>query len=324
MKRKLYTENEVVMMIEQGKYLVLSGDERILDKLPKGNWIAGTIPYFMDSEGGINTDDKIFVDEQTNFGEEFKITKYDTSNISSLHTDSFENGFSILIIPSGSEEHIEFSLNSLNYEGIFDNPTIGFISGTDLNKTEQKPSIYNGIIAEKSHEGVIAMHVKLPKNKTARTEIINIFEPSERPDILKFPTTGFLLKDCTVNGEKKNFADYLKEINHDIRFPIIENQSGALINKSFRSVDTEKSEVLLYAPVFEGDEYCLARKLDNYKEIFNKRISNIPETNYACNCILNYLYGEFENHKVNVTGATTFGEIGLQLLNQTLVYLVIE
>lgn len=42
----------VASQIGSGKSLFLAGDENLLKRLPKGNWIGGTIPYFMDRRGG--------------------------------------------------------------------------------------------------------------------------------------------------------------------------------------------------------------------------------------------------------------------------------
>jgi hypothetical protein len=46
---------------------------------------------------------------------------------------------------------------------------------------------------------------------------------------------------------------------------------------------------------------------------------------FSCNCILNFLYGGFEGKRINnFNGPITFGEIAYQLINQTLVYVLIE
>jgi len=46
---------------------------------------------------------------------------------------------------------------------------------------------------------------------------------------------------------------------------------------------------------------------------------------FACNCILNYLYGKLEGKKTgDITGPITFGEIAHQLLNQTMVRLYLH
>ena len=48
-------------LINGGGYLVIAGDEGALRQLPKGNWIGGTIPYFMAEQGGTVTRDQVFV-----------------------------------------------------------------------------------------------------------------------------------------------------------------------------------------------------------------------------------------------------------------------
>ena len=325
MKRKLYTLEQVIELIKQGRHLVLSGDEKILNKLPKGNWIAGTIPYFMDETGGAQSDELIFVDDQTEYGIDFSIKQYSKDNFYDITKENFDNGFSIVIIPAGSATHVEFSVNALNIPDIFLNPLTGFISGLNLDLLgEETAKVYLGTTQEKLKDGMVVLNVRIPDEQTARVEIINIFHEEENSDILTFPKTGFAQTECFVNGERKPFAEYLNSIDYDIRFPIMTNQTGAIINKCFQGINKETKEVSFYAPVFEGEEYRFSHQLNDYKAAFDEQTAKVPDTNYACNCILNYLYGDFENNKIDVTGATTFGEIGYQLLNKTLVYMVIE
>ncbi len=52
---------EATALIESGKNLLCAGDAQLLKKLPKGNWIGGTTPYFMSQEGGQKSFDKIFI-----------------------------------------------------------------------------------------------------------------------------------------------------------------------------------------------------------------------------------------------------------------------
>ena len=73
MSQVMYNVNEVTEKINNGKNLLLAGDESILSKLPKGNWIGGTIPYFMADEGGVFTKDKIYVTEIPDFIQLIKI-----------------------------------------------------------------------------------------------------------------------------------------------------------------------------------------------------------------------------------------------------------
>ena len=326
MERKLYTPQEVTEFITKGKKLVLTADEKLLDKLPKGNWIAGTIPYFMDKDGGIKSKEKIFVDDFTSFVDDFKISNYTAKTIKNIATDGFENGFTVLVISANSQAHIDFSLNSFDYENIFKNPIIGYIAGIDLdNTTTDKAYTYSGTNNEKSNDNAVAIHFKLPDNKIANVEIINIFHRCKNSPIVKFPKTGFVQSKCTIDNKEVNLADYIIENNIDIKFPLIENQNGALINKSFMKIDEQTKEVEFYAPVFNDVDYVFAEKIDNYVEKLNfATVDKREDIKYSCNCILNYLFGELENKKIKLSGATTFGEIAYQLLNQTQILLKIE
>ena len=55
----MYKIDEVIYLIKQDKRLLLAGDEELLKKLPEGNWIGGSIPYFMAENGGMLSKDDI-------------------------------------------------------------------------------------------------------------------------------------------------------------------------------------------------------------------------------------------------------------------------
>jgi hypothetical protein len=78
--------------------------------------------------------------------------------------------------------------------------------------------------------------------------------------------------------------------------------------------------------VFRGIEYRIAAPLSDYAGAFSRAVEQAGiESVFACNCILNYLYGELEGRKTgDVAGPITFGEIAYQLLNQTMVYLSVR
>lgn len=325
MKRKLYTKQEVIKFISEGKKMVLSADETILDQLPEGNWIGGTSPYFMDEKAGIFTKEKIFVDDFTNICTNFKIEKYDKENIKNIAVNSFNNGFVILIIPGDSDVHFEFGINSLAYENIFNNPIVGYIAGFDLKDLgNANPKVYNGLENEKLENSGIALHIELPENKIARAEILNL-DTIQKTSIIKFPKTSFIQSECTINGKKSNIADFLSDINYKEGLPIIANYNGALINRDIKVIDKEKKEVAFFSPVFHDETYYLANIIDNYHELFKQKLKtdnlNIP---YSCICVSYYNLGDLENKKINVEGVFAFGEIAFQLLNQTLVFLEID
>ncbi len=167
------------------------------------------------------------------------------------------------------------------------------------------------------------MHVTLPRDKAADIGIINIFEQGEGDDI-SFPNDGFSAREAYINGEKRNFAEYINEKRLDKRLPLVADYYGAMINTSFQEGEEPKDDVRFYAPVFSGVRYRHAKPA---KETIG-RLADMaqPGTDeqiyYSCNCVLNYLYvGSGSTGKI--TGPTTFGEIAYQLLNQTLVYLKI-
>ena len=323
---KLLTLNEVTDKINKGEILILAGDENLLNKLPKGKWIGGTIPYFVGDDGGVFTKDKIFTDNLPDYVENVKIKTYDESSLPQIALDEYKNGYSIIIIPGFSSIHTSFAENSNQYKDIFLSPLIGWIAGIDLADIGKvKPKVFNGFQDESSNEKAVAMHIELPPDKIATLDIVNLFEQNEG-DTITFSRTGFSTTECFVNGEKKNFAEYLLENKIDIKLPLVANYYGAMINTSFSSIDEDKKVVNFYAPVFEHVEYKIAKPIENYVSTFTKQVSglNISPV-FSCNCILNYLYSELEGKKTaNIKGPMTFGEIAYQLLNQTMVYLNIE
>ena len=326
MERKLYTKSEVIKFISQGKKMVLSASENMLDQLPTGDWIGGTSPYFMDKKAGIFTAEKIFVDDFTDIASSFKIETYNKNNIKNIAVDSFKNGFTVLIIPGDSDTLFEFGINSLNYNKIFNNPIVGFIAGFDLSKLgKESPKVYNGQNKEKITNNGIAIHIELPDNKIARVEILNLDTIDRTSPKIEFPKTSFTQSECTINGKKSNITDYLSEIKYKEGLPIIADYNGALINRDIKVIDKEKKEVAFFSPVFHDEIYYLANIIDNYHKLFGEKLKtqglNIP---YSCICVSYYSLGNLEHKKIEAEGVFAFGEIAFQLLNQTLVFLEID
>ena len=55
LEQLLLTPDATADMIRSGATLAIAGDEDVLAALPNGNWIGGTIPYFMGQNGGITS-----------------------------------------------------------------------------------------------------------------------------------------------------------------------------------------------------------------------------------------------------------------------------
>lgn len=322
---RLLTLPAAAALIGAGETLSIAGDAALLAQLPRGRWIAGSIPYFMAQDGGEMSRQRVFVTRiPAPAGAEIRF--YDADALQRLCLDAPDNGFSIIIIPAFSPVHSQFARDAPNYEDMFVKPLIGWVAGVHLDElAAQRPTVFNGQSGEASQELAVVMHVPLPEDSFARVDIINLFTQG-RGDSLRFSETGFSAETCLVNGRPTNFADYLLGLNADTRFPLVANYSGAMVNVSIKGIDREHKRVDFYAPVFDDIEYRLADSIPDYVAAFTHAM---PESAggvaFSCNCILNYLYSELEGKQLgHMLGPMTFGEIAYQLLNQTLVYLAIE
>lgn len=325
MNSRLCSVEEVNQTIKNGKSLLLAGDEQLLKKINKGNWIGGTIPYFMESEGGLITKDKVFVTELPDYVISTTIQTYDERSIANIYVEAPDNGFSLVILPALSPVHLSFALHAPQYSDFASRPVVGWISGvhlSDLGKVT--PKVFNGKTGESTDQKALVMRASLPKDRVCDIGIVNIFRQGDG-DSLEFLENGFSAKEVLVNGKKINFANYLIENKTDTKLPLVANYFGANVNVSFQSIDDQNKVVNFYAPVFKGVTYRHAKPVDNYVKDF---LRNMPEKDdnilFSCNCILNFLYSELEGKKTGgIVGPITFGEVAYQLLNQTMVYLSI-
>jgi hypothetical protein len=324
MNKVMLTVEEVAQLINKNQSLLIAGDEALLKKLPKGNWIGGSIPYFMGDNGGVTTKEKLFVNKLPDFIEKLEIKEYTDKNIDQVYKEAPQNGFSVIIIPASSKAHLAFALNAPGYKNFASKPLIGWISGVlleDLGKITPKAFLGNSLKSSDSSAAV--MHVTLPLTHYAEISIVNIFNQKEG-DVISFMDDGFNATNAYVNGKMVNFAEYVTNNKIDTRLPIIADYYGAMINISFQNVNMEAKKVDFYAPVFKGVQYKFAEPIKNYVDLFTSQIKdlNTSEIVFSCNCILNYLYSELEGKKTaEITGPITFGEIAYQLLNQTMTYL---
>jgi len=315
---------ETKILISAGKLLHIAGDEKLLNQLPKGNWIGGTTPYFITDNGGITSDDKLFVNE-IDFALDFKLSEYDKNNIEEITKNAYDNGVTLLVMPYASDVAVKYSKEAPNSEELLLTPIVGWISGFNL-ETGGTAKAYNGNFGIGYNDKAVALHVKLPDNKFASIGIINIFDYDEKSDKIEFFEDSLSVKKCLVNGKEVIFEKYLSENNIDTQLPLISDYNSVLVNVSIKSVSKDNNTVDLYAPVFAGREYRFASPVGDYHERF-KRFLKEYENNkpfFSCNCILNYLYGNLEGKGTKpFAGPVTFGEVAYQLLNQTLVFVEI-
>ncbi len=322
----LHDVAEVKALIASGKRLLLAGEETLLKQLPAGNWIGGSIPYFMTEQGGLSTQYLIYVTELPDFIVEASIKVYEAASLANVYQDMPPNGFSVIIIPAFCATHLDFALHAPEYPGFATHPLIGWISGVHLHDMGRvAPKVFDGQTTSRLEDGAVVLHVTLPPDKVAEVGILNIFEQSDG-DTITFPQNGFSAREAYVNGVPINFAEYLVKNRLDTDLPLVADYFGALVNVSFEHIDLVEQEVRFYAPVFAGVSYKHARPVDNYVEQFTSRIPLHLDRSptFSCNCILNYVYSELEGKRTgDITGPITFGEVAYQLLNQTMVYLTI-
>jgi hypothetical protein len=86
----------------------VAGDERLLERLPRGNWVGGTIPYLMtDEQGGLTTRDLLLVQQLPRDQRATPtISVYDAGTIASITGDAPRNGYTFLLIPAYSDVHL--------------------------------------------------------------------------------------------------------------------------------------------------------------------------------------------------------------------------
>jgi hypothetical protein len=319
----LLSLEEARRLVALGRPLLFAGDEKLLRELPKGKWIGGTIPYFMTSDGGRQTAEQLFVTRLPDFVTGAETRLYEPAALSRIPADYPENGASFIILPAASRAAVTFAQECSSWKGLFNRPLVGWVSGVDLSDLGKvKPKVVDGASLTVAEDAAVVLHAALPPGRLARVDIINLFTQGQGDDIT-FDTEGFEVSHCFVAGERRNLAQYLIDRHIDTRLPLVADYHGAMVNVAFQTVDAAAGRASFYAPVFRGVTYRLARALpEDYAAAFQKEVAaRATSPVFACNCILNYLYGGLEGKTTGgMLGPMTFGEVAYMLLSQTMVY----
>jgi len=319
----LLTFDEVCKKIAGGELLHIAGTEGLLRKLPTGNWIGGSTEYFMADNGGKVSGDLLFVTEMPY--NNFTIKSYAADSVQHVANDAFDNGFSVIIVPFDSEIHKIYAQGAAEFENMFMRNVVGWVAGVNLSVAGQVPISVNGKTGEVFSDKAVTLHVEVPDDKLVSIGIINIFEQDDTSPLIEFAEEGFAIKNCLVDGKEMLFSDFLRQNDINTKMPLVGDYSGVGINVSFKAV--EDGLVNLYAPVFKGIKYKMAKSISDYEEEFRARLESVDASQkaFSCNCILNFLYGELEGKRIKgFEGPITFGEIAYQLVNQTLAYVAIS
>ncbi len=319
MTQGLFTPGEVSDLIRAGHSLLLAGDAKLLAQLPAGNWIGGSTPFFiLYPEHRTTSYDKIFVSQLPDFVTKTEIREYDETNIQQIFNDGPQNGFTVLIMPFASPVAVEYGLNATNYDNFAAHPLCGWLSGQPLEiiMTEKSYSA-SGISSGISSDKAVAMHVSLPENKYAEVHIFNPYKQGNG-DNIRFDYGSLTLKDAFINGEKRNFAGYLREIGYDMQMPFVANYSGAMINVVCCGIG--ESEVQVSAPVFKSVDYRIA-VIDD--EIIEPLLVN-DQIVFSVTCIGNFIQPDIcAQYLRKMNGPVVYGEIAYQQVGQTTVYVTV-
>lgn len=325
--RVVMSFDEATALIASGRTLMVAADETLLRALPRGNWVGGTIPYFIGQEGGETTRDKLYVSEVLPRGAAHRIVRYNVDTLPQVCVDGPEHGYTLIILPGFSAAHVAYAKDAPDYEDMFIKPIVGWVSGFHLDDFgSASAKVVDGSTGTFSDADAVVMHVNLPPSLHAQIQILNIFEPGNG-DVIEFPQGGFNVSRCAVNGRAQSFVDYVTAHKIDTRLPLMADYSGAYVNVCLKSVNADSDTVDFYGPIFEGVSYRFARPVTDYVDQFGALMPTLAaeEIGFSCNCVLNYLYLELEGKRTGqMTGPATFGEIAYQLVNQTMVYMTIS
>ena len=320
MSQGLFSPEEVSDMIRAGKRLLLAGDAKLLSQLPAGNWIGGTTPFFiLFPENRTTSYDKIFVTPLPDFVTKTEIREYDVTNIQNIFNDGPENGFTVLIMPYASPVAVEYSINVANYENFAVHPVCGWLTGVPLDviMTEKSYSA-SGVAPTLFSDKAVAMHISFPKTKYVEIKIFNPYKQGDGDSIM-FEESSLIVKDAIINGEKRNFAEYLRGIGYDMLMPVVANYSGAMINNVVCAMDGEV--VPMSAPVFSLVDYRIAIVDEAIAEpsLVSDKIV------FSVTCIGNFLQPDIcAQYLRKMNGPVVFGEIAYQQIGQTTVYVIVD
>jgi len=322
---RLVSVAEASLAIRQGQCLSIAGDERLLRLLPRGQWIGGTCPYFLGQDGGETTKEKLFITTIPTFTDAPIIKLCDESDLENIGLRAPLHGFTMMIIPGFTAIHTFFARYAPHIKDIFMQPLVGWVSGFHLDDTTASAKVINGQTLQMDAQRAVVIHVPLPSYKFARVGMVNVFKKGTGP-VIQPRETGFTIRNCMIDGKMSILSNYISRHKIDTRLPLVANYNGVSVNASIKEVRTADGAVDFYAPLFPDCEYTFAAPVDDYITHFNQIMPvEALDAHWACNCVLNYQYLGLEGKKVNsVNCPMVFGEIAYQLVNQTMVYLIVE
>jgi hypothetical protein len=248
----LFEFDEVAALIGAGRALLLAGDESLLSRLPAGRWVGGTAALFMTPQGGAADRTRIFVTDVTDEITSVEIRSLSIDELPQIGAHYPENGFAFLILPGFSDIHGVYAREVQDYEGVFDLPLAGWVSGVaveDIGKVQ--PKVFAGSGVGMTDRAALFV-ATLPDGSEAYVDIVNVFQQGGG-DTVEFAEEGFSVAGgCRINGQEADLAAYIAEHNIDTRLPLVADYNGIMVNASIRAADPATGKVDFYAPVFRN------------------------------------------------------------------------
>ena len=158
----LCTIDDANALIAQGRPLHIAGDEAALGLLERGSWIGGTTPYFLTSDGGCIDRERVFVTRLPSEVSKVDIGFVGPDRLNDIPAAAPEHGFSLIVIPAGSDAHTRYAIDAYDLPGIFQSPTLGWVAGVHLDELSQRtPKVFDGRAGTRAENQVVVMRAHL-------------------------------------------------------------------------------------------------------------------------------------------------------------------
>jgi hypothetical protein len=313
---------EASALIETGRSLAIAGCAALLGRLPRGNWIGGTTPYLMSGTSSGESAGRLLVTAMPIEFEFVRVQRYGVGGIEYVVEDSPSDGFSLVIMPSGSEVQQMFAKQALRFWGTFDKSVVGWVSGVTGNRLNERPQVFHGPTGHCIEDEIVTLHMRLPRGMKPTIEVINIFEEGEG-DVIEFISDGFTATYALIDGEIVPFSKYLVEKRINFPLPMVATLGGRKYNVSVGGYETDSGKVKFFAPVFHGVPYKFAKPVAN---LASRLRGSLPvdgaDVVFGCVCMGNFMDGALAGYAENhFEGPVSYGEIAHIMTNQCVVRL---
>lgn len=322
----LYTLEETAEMIRAGRLLIVAADGDVLTSLPVGTWLGGVCTRFQVGNGCVRSEEKAYVIDLTDVVQSYRLGLYPDFAMESVYEDMSSNGFSFLLIPGFSEVHRYFGAQFAIRRKPTSSPLTGFVAGADVGEAYmQDPFVVDGMHGVVYRDSGVALHCRIRKSQRARIEVINPFSEGAAGDVITFESSALVLRECKVNGETRNFADYVREHAIPEGLPLVGRVRGMTLNVTLLFPLGRRSVTAL-SPVLPSVEYRFARRdemgCQRYVDVARRATRRVVASMHGYG---NYPMMAKEGNKERpFPGPFAFGEIAMLLMNQTTVNLIVE